>query len=380
MLLDWVVPKKENLWVIASHSGMVGNARFLAENILESHAGIEVYFYSFYAGREQAETEAYFTGKYRHRFKLVKKRNLEALLAALRSGHIFISHDIIRDVGFPLTNLKGRRAVINLWHGIAMKKQWLVKKYPVRASHREKARQFSKVIASSAADALAKAATFHKTLDDIWLTGNPRNDILMGKEMPGDLRQQEERLRSELKGRSLVLYAPTWRSYARSFEPFPTGCLENLAGILSERNCVLGLRLHEKDEASFKELYSAGSCLNLGTKRYPETQLLLRNTAILVTDYSSIWLDFLLTGKPVVAYWPDLKSYSEHRGFLWDLEELFPGPKATSCPELAAALRQLISHQGQQGLQPGYRFVKKLFHQYTDGKCAERVVSNAIIL
>lgn len=378
LIPDLVFPKKKELWVIASHLGLVGNARFLAEHLLENKPQIRVCFYSFHAGGGQDRSESYFEERYGGRFKLLKRKNLTALVTALRSRHIFISHDLARDVGFPLTALRGRRQVINLWHGIAMKKHWLLKKYDLPTTHRAKARQFSKVIASSPLDALAKAGSFQKSLDDIWITGNPRSDILMGKALPRDLLEQEQQLREELKGRLMVLYAPTWRSYGGRFEPFPAGALDRLARILDKNNHVLGLRLHMKDELKFKKLYSSSAFLNLGSERYPETEVLLKNTAILVTDYSSIGLDFLLTGRPLLAYWYDLQDYSKKRGFLWDLVELYPGTKVYTYTELVAALGELVSGEQLPGLAPGYRFARGLFHRYSDGKCAERVVDSAV--
>ena len=172
--------------------GLVGNARFLAEHVLESRPAVRVYFFSYCADTSQGDSEAYFKQKYGGRFKLIKRKNLTALFTALRSRYIFISHDLNRDVGFPLTTLRGRRKVINLWHGIAMKKHWLLKEYDLN-THRLKARQFSSDRLLSL-DALAKAGSFQKTLDDIWITGNPRSDILMGRALPGDLQKQEQRL------------------------------------------------------------------------------------------------------------------------------------------------------------------------------------------
>ena len=238
------------------------------------------------------------------------------------------------------------------------------------------ARQFSKVIAPLPS-MLWPRRIFQKTLDDIWITGNPRSDILMGRALPGDLQKQEQRLREALKGRSLVLYAPTWRSYGSSFQPFPPGGLDRLARLLNENSHVLGLRLHGKDEPVFRELYREGATLNLGPGRYPETEVLLKNTAVLITDYSSIGSIFS-SREDLVAYWYDLQDYSRKRGFLWDLVELYPGTRVYTFAELETALQELVGGNRDPGLEPQYRFVRGLFHRYSDGKCAERVVNRAV--
>ena len=49
-----------------------------------------------------------------------------------------------------------------------------------------------------------------------------------------------------------------------------------------------------------------------------EVGLFLRKADILVTDYSGVWIDFLLLDRPIVSFCPDLVHYKENRGFLYD--------------------------------------------------------------
>ncbi|MCW3488830.1 CDP-glycerol glycerophosphotransferase family protein [Dethiobacter alkaliphilus] len=372
-IVDVVIPKKEGIYIIASHLGIVGNARFLSDYILENgNADKKIYIYSL--RNETRSTDHYFEERYKERLTIIKKRGFKALCIALQAKYIFVSHDVIRDVGFPLGSLKNRRVIVNLWHGIATKKHWLTEKQ-VCTNHSSKAKQFSKIVASSAVDAIAKAATFHKSLEDVWITGNPRNDILIGKNnLPRDLLQQELDLFELTNGKSLILYAPTWRSYQHHFQPFDDNSMGNLICMLNKYNAVLGLRLHEKDELKFKKLYQIyPNILNLGQRKFPETQLLLKNAQVLVTDYSSIWLDYLLTDNPIIAFWYDFDCYYEKRGTLWDLAQLFPGEKVKNCNELINAIDNALSRDIGDKDKQQYNFVKSLFHKYTDGKNAERV-------
>ena len=59
------------------------------------------------------------------------------------------------------------------------------------------------------------------------------------------------------------------------------------------------------------------------------TNEVLGVTDVLVTDYSSIFFDFLATGRPVVFFTPDLDEYAGYRGFYLDRDEL-PGPGAST--------------------------------------------------
>ena len=89
---------------------------------------------------------------------------------------------------------------------------------------------------------------------------------------------------------------------------------------------------------------------------YPSVEELMVAADILVSDYSSIFFDFALTGKPAVAYVPDLTFYRDvERGLYgrWPLESGLPvastttgspptctGSWAVSTPRGAAAHRQ----------------------------------------
>ncbi len=377
-LLDFIVPKKDSIWIIASNSGMVGNTRVFAEHLLKYHQSINIYYYALGNSDSLKATEDYFKEKYKERIVIYKKKNFKAFMTACRAKNILLSHDVMRDVGFPLGKLGNRRTVVNLWHGIASKKHWLAKKYKGFTTHKIRAGQFSSVAASSPADAVAKAAIFNKPLEDIWITGNPRNDILVEKnyQFPEDLLQQEKKLLEQLNGRNLVLYAPTWRSYKEQFQPFDDRCLERLTQVLENNQAVLGLRMHEKDEQKFSTLYNFNpSILNLGQEKYPETQILLKNAGVLVTDYSSIWIDYLLTGNPVIAYWYDFDRYHNERGTLWDLAEIFPGIRASTCNELVLALEKTLRAEltVDEDFLLKYNLVRSLFHQYTDGKNTKRL-------
>ena len=64
---------------------------------------------------------------------------------------------------------------------------------------------------------------------------------------------------------------------------------------------------------------------------------------ILVSDYSSIFFDFALTGKPAVVYTPDLASYRDvERGLYGDWPLGSGLPVAADHDELASHLQRLL--------------------------------------
>ena len=60
---------------------------------------------------------------------------------------------------------------------------------------------------------------------------------------------------------------------------------------------------------------------------YPDGTELLLAADVLVTDYSSISVDFANTGRPMLFFAYDLEEYTERvRGFYIDFERTVPGP------------------------------------------------------
>src|SRR5690606_3715423 len=134
----------------------------------------------------------------------------------LRSGQVFVKHSPTINAKWPLS--PKLHNFINLWHGIPLKRfgpaSLGLSGRELEAIEREN-RLCRAVISSSKVDALAMAAAFHPLrYQDVWITGLPRNDFILRDEqlLPGDFRRELALLDGELRGRRLVLYAPTFRS------------------------------------------------------------------------------------------------------------------------------------------------------------------------
>jgi hypothetical protein len=103
-----------------------------------------------------------------------------------------------------------------------------------------------------------------------------------------------------------------------------------------------------------------------------DTNALLGVTDILITDYSSIFFDYLVTDRPVLFYMPDLEQYKSCRGLYLDVDQL-PGPVLTTPEELCESLH---AHTTQDSFVPNAKYLacKEKFVCNDDGHATERLV------
>ena len=170
----------------------------------------------------------------------------------------------------------------------------------------------------------------------------PRNVRLLGG------AEVRRRVRHELgigQGQPVILYAPTWRESLRP----PTGAAGcSAAGGSGPAGALDGARLAERLGAAVlmrsHHMNRAGRVPGtIDVSGYPSVEELMLTADILVSDYSSIFFDFALTGKPAVVYAPDLASYRDvERGLYgdWPLDSGLP--VAVDHDELESHLQRLL--------------------------------------
>jgi CDP-glycerol glycerophosphotransferase len=96
---------------------------------------------------------------------------------------------------------------------------------------------------------------------------------------------------------------------------------------------------------------------------------------ILVTDYSSIYFDFLLLDKPIIFFPYDIEKYlKQDREFYFNYDEVTPGVKVRSIEELVRCIEATLHNDDHYA-----EIRKKLadrFFTHRDGRSAQRVASS----
>ncbi|MGI9156272.1 MAG: CDP-glycerol glycerophosphotransferase family protein, partial [Marmoricola sp.] len=180
--------------------------------------------------------------------------------------------------------------------------------------------------------------------------GQPRLDRqVQAMRDPAAVVAQVEARGVAVGGRKIVLFAPTWRGdsfgdpHVNAAELVRT--VQQLQKQVGSEYVVL-LKTHQAVHNAVRN--RLGETTFLVPNDIP-TNLLLGVADLLVTDYSSIFFDYLVTGRPIVHYVPDLDDYEVTRGLYLDQDELF-GPFAKSIPELAEQVLEALAGDGTSAL------------------------------
>lgn len=206
--------------------------------------------------------------------------------------------------------------------------------------------------------------------------GYPRNDVFYGD----DAAQITQRIRRRLgigDGRMMVLFAPTFRDTALEggtrIVPTEGIDLDRFAAAFGDR-ATLVLRRHVLDRNPASIPDAARHCV-IDATEVPDVQELLVAADVLITDYSSLYVDFLNTRRPCLFFAPDLVEYRDQlRGFYLDYGTDLPGPVTQTVEELFPFLAGAID----SGSIPGYdldAFAER-FCGHDDGHAAARVVAD----
>jgi CDP-glycerol glycerophosphotransferase len=215
--------------------------------------------------------------------------------------------------------------------------------------------------------------------DQFWETGNPRNDVLVrATNNNSETSRRQEALRLRLGRpaiRSVILYAPTWREYISepTFLNVHHRDLNQLNDFLSARDAILVLRAHHREAKAamvtttgFENIVVSDS-LDMA---WDVSDWLIASD-ILITDFSSVFFDYLVMDRPIIHVTSDLEQYAAHRGFLTDPYDDFAGPTVRSQRELLEQIDRALTDPESDGLQR--KMQNRIHNPFEDGHSTERV-------
>ena len=333
-----------SLWVFGARGGeaFADNAKYLYLHVAAERPDVRPVWLAkdreAVAGLQAAGYEAY------HCY------SLRGLLVNLRAGVVLLTQGH-RDLDMPCC---AGALTVMLWHGLPLKHiswdaEFPDEPLPVRAAHAYMAGEFDLLTIPGEGVADPFESGLRVPRDRMVATGYPRNDALFdaisGEEIGTDSAALA-RVRELTASHPVICYLPTYRAdHDAVAENADFAALDDF---LAERDAYLVVKTHPKEHLDLPDDLSRVVQLPEATDVYP----LLRATDVLLTDYSSVYFDYLLRDRPVAFYPFDLEEYAADRGFYFDYDDIVAGPVARNFDDLPDALGRALDAAASESTDP----------------------------
>ena len=228
--------------------------------------------------------------------------------------------------------------VVNLWHGMPLKKIGNLEEGLENVDYNF----FTKLVSSSDFFTPIMKAAFNATDEQMLLVGNIRNDELFKE-------KQDKK----------IIWMPTYRNsknYHDSQDALIFSLKEDdfskIEQLLSEYGYQLYIKLHPLEESRL-QVQMNHSNIHLLTEeiiseQYGTLYTFLGTTSALITDYSSVFLDYYLLNRPVAFTINDYEEYKEKRGFVFeDVKSLMVGSVIRNSNDLLKFLEGLAQSEDE---------------------------------
>ena len=214
--------------------------------------------------------------------------------------------------------------LLNTWHGTPIKVMGsdIANGNGSFRIKRKKRNRKELMLAQSQYDVNVFSRAFHMPKENFCIVGLPRNDELayVTKEKQNELK----RVLGIPEGKNVILYAPTFREYNRDggnnvvfVPPINLQMWQKRLG----KDFVLLFRAHYEVA---RVMGIEDNCFVKNVSAYPCLNELMLASDLLISDYSSIFFDYSVQGKPMLCYCYDYDKYSEKRGMYFDIREWIP--------------------------------------------------------
>lgn len=362
--LYWIakfVPKDNRVWIFGAWFGdkYADNSRCLFEYINKNHPEIQTIWIT---SNKNLLDEIKNSG-----YKVYLKYSIPSIFYGLKAKYSIFVHSNNSDCMLFLNN--GNTKLIQLWHGAPIKKigndDKKVKDKSIYKSILSslffpflKKEIYDIFTAIGNEDSKTYKSAFNQ--HNVNISGLCRNDNLFDKNMTDEF---------------IIMYLPTFRdNIGDKVDLFSNYNFESLKWneFLSRSKIKLYIKMHPVNKPKKELLDKFSNNTDICFLEEIDVAEILPKTDILITDYSSVFLDFVLTDRPIIFAPFDYDTYiNKDRELYYDYDEVTPGPK---CKDWSEVLIWIEKFKNDPILYLDERKkVKGMFHKYQDGKSCERV-------
>jgi CDP-glycerol glycerophosphotransferase (TagB/SpsB family) len=397
-IIDFLIPKSEGKILFYGHNGRyLGNVKYLFE-----------YFHKLRSIGDSTWTPIWLTAnvedcsdierKYGNKYTIHFGSKLENILLIYHL--LSVKYIVLTSLGdiFEYRKLLSRRnrKVIHLANGITIKSSGVYVPFFSKVTLNEwitKAKMISHHTVSSELERYFSSSTLLSDPRKFIITGEQRNDQFNFQRENSKAIRKKLELKLGLQETSndpkFILYAPSHRDVALygknedtapKYFPFPDLNVEKLIDNMVSNNLHYLIRSHIQD-VSFSEgelqgvskLMRHPNVHNASFDIIPDISEYASAIDMVITDYSGIYLDFLLLGTPVLFVPYDLDLYNKNRGLMFDFSLFTPGPKVTTQMDYLNEIVALLQDNKYYKCERNY--VRDIYYEHDDYKACERTVS-----
>lgn len=288
-----------------------------------------------------------------------------------------------------------RSVKVQLWHGVGFKriellnlrskifiKKNLLLRYYIMAYRLLRGRypKYNVVVSTSlfyTQNVFSKAFYSSFFLD----SGYPRNDILINQKtydfnskrletLFTDSETIHKALTQKKIGKKIIIFAPTFRDSKNNIYKSEAWNFERWDHFNRKNQIILIIKDHPRPDL---ERYAKQSDTIFYYNNSCDIYPFLPSSDLLITDYSSIYMDYLLLDKPIVFYPFDYEYYiSNDREIQFDYNWITPGPKCFSQEDLEIEILNFL-FLGKDLYAEKRNEIKKIAFKFHDGRSSERI-------
>lgn len=365
LALSHIIPKDRDLWVFGCVRGYAEGCAAIIQLADMEKKVKSIWLYS--SDSEKALLES-------HGHEHYKLKSIKGYWYCLRANLSFIAY------GF--NDLNGtaifRSKIVNVWHGTPLKTVYFDSPQLSTPSLSNKLKNLAKnlftkriylfpVSSELSKQRIEKAFRLRPGIAQI--TGEPRTDKIFSSAV--EPHESEYSILSSLKilgPERLVLYAPTWRP-----SQTPTTNqqdISKLIGFLETHDRYLIFRPHPRDESNHLLSIKHDRIIKFLQKDYQDIYNYLYLFGSLITDYSSIAIDFSITKRPIYFLAQDANEYVQEQG-LYESYDTFTSANWSS--DWSSLIDVLVTekHTNQKGLYSSSKLFQR-YHEFDDGQATRR--------
>ena len=221
-------------------------------------------------------------------------------------------------------NFTGKNTLyFNTWHGTPMKRMGKDVNKSGGSFKKKGRNHFDVMMSQGSFETDVFSRTFGIPKEKFLEVGLPRNDILANH-----TEEDRRAIRAKLgiaDDKICILYCPTFREYDKNEQ---LGVVMAPPMNIKKWNTELGddyvLLIRAHYEVSNVMKIEENSFVRNMTD-YPDLNELYIAADILISDYSSVFFDYSITGKPMLHFCYDYDKYSSMRGLYFDIREKISG-------------------------------------------------------